>query len=459
MRERLTKFWLILISLLILSFSPLPGKEKEEDTELYRNLKLFSEAISTLRTNYIKGKELNVKELIYAAIKGMIDSLRDPNSKFLTPKAHQELITETRGEFGGLGMTITIKNDRLIIIAPIEDTPAARLKLQPNDWIIRIYGTSTEGMSLEEAVRLLRGDPGSTVTITIKREKVEEPLTFTITREIIKIKSVKFTRILPKVGYVRITTLNEQTPHDLEVALKKLKEEGIEALILDLRHNAGGLLDSALEVASLFLLSGVNIVEIRGSLPEQNRVYTTSREGIWEKGFLLVLVDKGTASGAEIIAAALQDNKRALILGESTFGKASVQTVLPLSEGALSLTTAHYFTPSGEDIEERGIIPDFLLSPQSISDEEKDALNKLTYSMIEELYPHIKEATFTLSSADIIELKDKLKKKNIELPLQLLWAQVINAAAYFREKKEPIFDLTQDDVLREALLIIQTRNL
>ncbi|MGB9716109.1 MAG: S41 family peptidase [Thermodesulfovibrionales bacterium] len=326
--------------------------------EGYEELKLFSEAFSIVRKNYIE--EAKPKDLIYGAIKGMLSSL-DPHSGFLNPEAYKEMQAETKGEFGGIGIQIGIKDGMLTVIAPIEDTPAYRAGIKAGDRIIKINNEFTKDMGLHDAVSKMRGAPKTSVTITILREGWKETRDFTIVREMIKIKSVKYKVLEDNIGYVKISQFQEQTANDLATAIEKLSQEKINALILDLRNNPGGLLNSAVDVASQFLPPDKLVVYIKGRKGERTE-YHTEKDGLICDVPMIVLVNEGSASASEIVAGALKDWNRAVILGAKTFGKGSVQSVIPLSDGSgLRLTTAMYYTPKGTSIQATGIVPDILV--------------------------------------------------------------------------------------------------
>lgn len=326
------------------------------DDERYEKLKVFTEVISVVERNYVE--ETDAKELIYSAIKGMINSL-DPHSTFMTAEEYKEMQVDTKGEFGGLGIQISIRDGILTIIAPIEDTPAWNAGLKAGDKIVKIEGESTKDMTIHEAVSKMRGPKGTEITISIMREGWKQPKDFTITRDIIKIKSVKSKVLEGDIGYVKITQFQQRTASDLEKALEKLNKEGVTALILDLRNNPGGLLNSAVDVSSKFLPHGKLVVYIKGRDGEKAEYHTSGRSPVAEDLPMVVLVNPGSASASEIVAGAMKDWKRAVVLGEQTFGKGSVQTVVPLSDGSgLRITTAKYYTPKGTSIQSTGITPD-----------------------------------------------------------------------------------------------------
>jgi carboxyl-terminal processing protease len=330
-----------------------------------------------VQKNYVK--EVSDKELIQGAINGMLQSL-DPHSSFLTEDLFKELQVETKGEFGGLGIEITLENGILTIVSPIEDTPAYRAGLKPGDKIIKINGESTKNITLLKAVKKMRGPKGSKVTITIMREGFRKFKDFTVTRDIIHVRSVKKQVLEPGYLYVRIVNFQESTEGDLKAAIDQFSEqEPIKGLILDLRNNPGGLLDQAVKVANLFVDKGL-IVYTDGRVKDQRMEFRASRTGKHYDIKTAVLINEGSASASEIVAGALQDHDRAVIFGTKSFGKASVQTIIPLDNGAgLRLTTAYYYTPKGRHIQEKGIVPDVDLKEevQKQQDEEFEEESKI----------------------------------------------------------------------------------
>lgn len=324
----------------------------------YEELKIFTEVLSIVRKNYVE--DVKAKDLIYGAIKGMISSL-DPHSGFMPPEAYKEMQVETKGEFGGIGIQIGIKDGMLTVIAPIEDTPAYKAGIKAGDKIIKINNEFTKNMALHDAVSKMRGAPNSQVTVTIVREGWKETKDFTITREVIKIKSVKSKILGDGIGYIKISQFQEQTAADFSQALDKLTQEKINALILDLRNNPGGLLNSAVSVSSQFLPSGKLVVYTKTKTGERTE-FQTEGDGSNSTIPMVVLVNEGSASASEIVAGALRDWNRAVLLGTQTFGKGSVQSVIPLSDGSgIRLTTAKYYTPKGISIHATGIVPDIIV--------------------------------------------------------------------------------------------------
>jgi carboxyl-terminal processing protease len=329
------------------------------EVEGYENLKIFTEVLSIVKKSYVE--EVKTKDLVYAAIKGMLNSL-DPHSGFMPPDAYKEMQVETKGEFGGIGIQIGIKDNLLTVIAPIEDTPAYRAGIKAGDKIVKIDDQSTRDMALHEAVDKMRGPKGTTVKITVMRDEWKEPKDFTIERDIIKVKSVKSKMLEDGIGYIKLNQFQEQTASDLAVALKQLSDEKMNSLILDLRNDPGGLLNSAIDVASQLLPHGKLVVYIKDRSGEKTEYRTEEKFTAYEKPTMIVLVNQGSASASEIVAGALKDWHRAAILGVQTFGKGSVQSVIPLSDGSgLRLTTARYYTPSGTSIQSTGIIPDIIV--------------------------------------------------------------------------------------------------
>lgn len=332
-----------------------PDNVEAEENYHYQRIKTFAESLSIVKKNYVE--EVDEKDLVYGAIKGMLNSL-DPHSSFMPPEAFKEMQIDTKGEFGGLGIQIGIKDKMLTIIAPIDDTPAFNAGVKAGDKIIKIDGQSTKDITLFEAVSKLRGPKGTPVTITIVREGLEEPKDITIVRDIIKLKSVKSKVIDEKIGYIKLTQFQEKTSADLEKALDELDRKQVTSLILDLRNNPGGLLKGAVDVTSQFIPAGKLVVYIKGRDGDKTEFHTINGDHYFEKP-MVILVNEGSASASEIVAGALQDWERAVVLGTQTFGKGSVQTVMPLSDGsALRLTTARYYTPNGRSIQTTGITPD-----------------------------------------------------------------------------------------------------
>jgi carboxyl-terminal processing protease len=362
-------------------FASAPERKKKDDT--YKQVELFSDVLTIVQKDYVD--EVDSKKLIYGALGGMLSSL-DPHSQFMDPDAYNELKVETEGKFGGLGIEITIRDGLLTIVTPIEDTPAWKAGVKSGDIIVKIDNTLTRDITLSDAVKKLRGKAGTDVTLTVLREKEKKILEFKMTRDIISIKDIKEPRILENnIGYVRIVEFRENTDDNLLRALEDLKKQGMDSLILDLRNNPGGLLDMAASSAEPFLPKGKVVVSTKGRKDNQNMEFVSRRDGAFTDIPMVVMVNEGSASGSEIVAGALQDYKRAIILGKKSFGKGSVQTVIPLSDGsALRLTTSKYFTPSGRSIHGQGIIPDIDVDDISLADMASDKKDK-TLEIFEEL--------------------------------------------------------------------------
>ncbi len=334
----------------------------QEDREAYDHLDLFGKILEEIRSEYVE--EVSTSELIDAAIEGMIGSL-DPHSKYHNPKSYKEVQVQARGEFGGLGIEVTMEDGLVKVITPIDDTPAQRAGIQPGDLVTHLDDEPVLGLTLQQAVDKMRGPVNSEITLTVRRSGVEESLNFPITRAIIKIRSVRARVVDDEIIVARISAFSEHTSDDLDGVLGDLWEEQgdrVVGAVLDLRNNPGGLLDQAIAVSDAFLERG-EIVSTRGRDPTSALRFNAQEGDIIDGLPLVVLINSGTASASEIVAGALQDHRRALILGTRSFGKGSVQTVIPLSSGrgALRLTTAHYYTPSGRSIQAQGIDPDIVV--------------------------------------------------------------------------------------------------
>ncbi len=342
------------------------------DQEDYQNLEIFTDVLSLIQNSYVD--EIDTKQLVYGAIRGMLATL-DPHSSFLTPDMFEEMQADTHGEFGGLGLEITIRDQRLQVVSPIEGTPAFAAGIKAGDQIIAIDGRPTQDMEIMEAVGLLRGPSGSAVEITIARPGEKEPLDFSIERAIIQVESVKSHAVNDHYGYARISQFQDRTVDELKTQLEQLRKDApggsLPGLILDLRNNPGGLLEQAVAVSDLFLNKGL-IVYTEGREAESQFEFSAHAAGTEPDYPLIVLINGGSASASEIVAGALQDHSRAIILGEQSFGKGSVQTIIPLSDkSGLRLTTARYFTPSGRSIQALGITPDIVVSDLPVTPPEQ----------------------------------------------------------------------------------------
>jgi carboxyl-terminal processing protease len=343
-----------------------------DDGEIYRYLKTFDDVIQIVKKNYVE--EVKDKDVVYAAIKGILESL-DAHSSFLPPEMYKEMQSETKGEFGGIGIEITIKDGFPTVITPIEDTPAYKAGMKSGDHIIKIDGKPTKNMGLVDVVKMIRGAKGKPVILTVVREGLSAPKDYRVVRDVIVVKSVKFKMLEDDYGYIRIVQFQERTARDLENALKELaknnKGKPMKGLVLDLRNDPGGLLEQAVEVSDKFIEEGL-IVYIEGRKKDDKAMKFYARKNDDYTGPLVVLVNEGSASASEIVAGALQDYKRAIVVGSKTFGKGSVQTVFPLGDGsAVRLTTAKYFTPKGRSIQAEGITPDIVIDNNVVRGKDK----------------------------------------------------------------------------------------
>lgn len=358
--QRIATVLILFCGLLCTTGSALAAATTPEKND-YEQLNLFSDVLSLVQKNYVE--PVTMQQMVYAAITGMLQEL-DPHSEFMPPEMFKEMEIETKGEFNGLGIEISVKDHQIIVIAPIADTPAERAGIKAGDQIVKIDGQLLKNLSISEAVQRLRGDKGSRISLAVLRDPHQPPLEFTLTRETIRIDSIKQQFHPPDLGYVRISQFQERSAEDLRTALHTLTRQAngkLAGLVIDLRNNPGGLLDQAVKVADLFLDAG-EIVSTRGRQPEDNVVYTATAHGVEPRYPIIILINSGSASAAEIVAGALQDQQRALVLGTRSFGKGSVQSVIELSDqSGLRLTTARYYTPNGTSIQARGITPDLLI--------------------------------------------------------------------------------------------------
>ncbi len=342
-------------------FSAAESKKKDLTREQLNQV--FSKVVETLKSDYVE--DLTNRELLEGALSGMVSSL-DPHSTFLSAKKFNDMKNQASGQFGGLGIEIIIEKDHINIISPIEDTPAFRAGLKPGDQIVAVEGKPIANMSDIEALKSLRGDPGSEVSVTIYREK-QSPFDVKMTREFIKVQAVKF-RVEKDVGYIRIATFNDDTTSEVIKAIRSVRKElgpKLKGIILDVRNNPGGLLDQAVSVSSLFLPTGRNVVSIRGRESKMFASYNSNSSDMTQGLPIVILVNSGSASASEILAGALQDYRRAVVVGTKTFGKGSVQRVSPINDyGALKMTIALYYTPLGRSIQKEGIVPDIIVEQQ-----------------------------------------------------------------------------------------------
>jgi len=340
-------------------------EKKDKSDDGYSSMAVFARALQLIRQDYVDEQKVDYEELTHSALKGMLANL-DPHSQFMEPKDFKGMQDDTNSRFGGLGVVVSQRDGDLIIVSPMEDSPGFKAGLLPGDKIVKIDGESTEKMDLNDAVNRLRGEPGTKITLTILRASTKEIKDFPLTRENIKVASVKDAKILPadqggefKIGYARITQFNQPTAEDLSKKLDELEKQGMQAFVLDLRYNPGGLLNSAVDVAGQFLPPKTLVVSTEGRVPSQSRTYRTDERNKQRPKYpIAILINGGSASGSEIVAGALKDLNRAILVGETTFGKGSVQSVIQLQDGsALRLTTAKYYTPSKQVIHEHGVAP------------------------------------------------------------------------------------------------------
>jgi len=377
MKKRLVQAVVVLTVLFNLAlgarlYRAVAAQEKEDNG--YTSIAVFARAMQLIRQDYVDAKKINYDDLTHAALKGMLSSL-DPHSQFMESRDFKGMQDDTNSRFGGLGVVVSQRDGDLIIVSPMEDSPGFKAGLMPGDKIAKIDGESTERLDLNDAVNRLRGDPGTKITLTIVRPGTKEIKDFVLTRETIKVASVKDAKLLPaehtgdlKIGYARITQFNAPTADDLGKKLDDLEKQGMQAFILDLRYNPGGLLNSAVDVAGQFLPPKTLVVSTEGRVPSQSRTYRTDDKTKQRPKYpIAILINGGSASGSEIVAGALKDLNRAVLIGETTFGKGSVQSVIQLQDGsALRLTTAKYYTPSKQVIHEHGVTPTIraTLSPE-----------------------------------------------------------------------------------------------
>lgn len=368
MKKRLVQSLVVVLVVLNVAvgvrvYQAVAAPDKEDSG--YASIAVFARSLQLVRQDYVDEKKVSYEQLTHAAMRGMLGDL-DPHSQFMEPKDFKGMQDDTNSRFGGLGVVVSQREGALIIVTPMEDSPGFRAGLLPNDQIIKIDGQPTEKLDLNEAINMLRGEAGQKVTLTILRPATKEIKDFALVRENIKVASVKDAKILPveaggdfKIGYVRITQFNVPTAEDLGKKLDELEKQGMQALVLDLRYNPGGLLNSAVDVAGQFLPPKTLVVSTEGRVPSQSRTYKTADTTKPRPRFpMAILTNTGSASGSEIVAGALKDLNRAIIVGETTFGKGSVQSVIQLQDGsAMRLTTAKYYTPSHTVIHEHGVSP------------------------------------------------------------------------------------------------------
>jgi carboxyl-terminal processing protease len=418
----------------------------KQENNLYKNLETFANVLTLIQEYYVD--EVDSSKVINGAINGMLGSL-DPHSAYMTPEDFKDLEEETSGSFTGIGIEISVHEGVLTAVAPIEGAPADKQGIKSGDQIVRINGELTKTMTLMEAVKKLRGERGTSVTITVLRQDWKEPRDFKMIREAIPLLSVKAMELEPGFAVIRVSNFQASTTKDLQGALKNLKKkQNLQGLILDLRNNPGGLLDQAVKVADLFLDKGV-IVSTRGRQKDDQMVFEAHQNDAQNVFPMVVLVNGGSASGSEIVAGALQDHKRAIILGSTTFGKGSVQTILPLPEGAgLRLTTAKYYTPSGASIQATGIKPDMVVPLNPVTDDRSEPSPAGKTVREKDLPGHLKNETESAPSA-----AGKGKKEEIDSGDQEANFEKIEDIQQIAKR------LQQDNQLRTALVVLKSLHL
>ena len=350
------------------------------EIDIYKKIDLFGEVLEKINKEYVD--EINQSESMDSAINGLLQSL-DPYSSYMSPEIFQEMQTETSGEFGGLGIEVSMEAGVVKVITPIDDTPASKAGIKAGDYIVKINNTQVQGKSLSEAVDLMRGLVGTDIELTVRRRGIKKALTFIITREIIEVQSVKSDLLENNIGYIRLTSFNDNSSQQIKKRIKKLKEnENLKAFILDLRNNPGGLLSQAIKISDFFLEDG-EIVSTKSRKKSENRKWFARKGDITDGKTLVVLINYGSASASEIVAGALKDHKRAIILGENSYGKGSVQSIIPLkNKGAIRLTVAKYYLPSGKSISEVGVRPDIEVNEEGDDFRIKtDTDNQLNYAI------------------------------------------------------------------------------
>ena len=350
------------------------------ENDIYKKIDLFGEVLEKINEEYVD--EIDQSESMDAAINGLLQSL-DPYSGYMSPKTFDEMQTDTSGKFGGLGIEVTMEAGVVKVISPIDDTPASRAGIKAGDYIVKIENTQVQGKSLSEAVDLMRGPVGSSIELTVRRSGVKKALIFNVTREIIEVKSVKVDLLKKNIGYLRLTSFNENSAEQIEKEIKKLEDTNeLKAYILDLRNNPGGLLSQAIKISDFFLEDG-EIVSTKGRRSSENRKWFAKKGDITDGKTLIVLINYGSASASEIVAGALKDHKRAILLGANSYGKGSVQSIIPLkNKGAIRLTVAKYYLPSGKSISEVGVSPDIEIE-EDLGDFEikTETDNQLNYAL------------------------------------------------------------------------------
>ena len=351
------------LAALLLIFSFFVSKAYSSENNIYKKIDLFGEVLEKIKKEYVD--EVNQSESMDSAINGLLQSL-DPYSAYMSPEIFNEMQTETSGEFGGLGIEVGMESGVVKVISPIDDTPASKAGIKAGDYIVKINDTQVQGKSLSEAVDLMRGPVGSGIELTIRRRGEKKALIFNVIREVIQIKSVKADLLEKNIGYIRLTSFNENSGKQIEREIKKLeKNDSVKSYILDLRNNPGGLLSQAIKISDFFLENG-EIVSTKSRKASENRKWFAKKGDLTNGKKLIVLINYGSASASEIVAGALKDHKRAILLGENSYGKGSVQSIIPLkNKGAIRLTVAKYYLPSGKSISEVGVSPDIEIGEEN----------------------------------------------------------------------------------------------
>lgn len=420
----------------------------------YDDLEVFADVLNLVETNYVDPVTSN--KLIEGSINGMLRAL-DPHSSYMTPEVYKEMQAETEGEFGGIGIEITTENGVLTVVAPMEETPAWRAGVKAGDKIVKVNGESTYEMTLMDAVRKMRGKRGTTVTITIMRDGFEDPRDFTLVRDVIKVASVKNQLLEDNWGYLRIRNFSKDTSQETSKALAEMKKQGMKGLVLDLRNDPGGLLNQAVEVTDLFVNKGDLIVYTKGRIKTQDMKFSAQKGSANGMYPLVVLVNHGSASASEIVAGALQDLKRAILVGNQTFGKGSVQTIIPLKgDAGLRLTTARYYTPSGRQIQGVGITPDIVVEqpeedkpvqaePKKDKDKDKDRKRAIR----EQDLPH---------ALDVDKARDKDKPAPSGKPNDDKGKETTDNSKQTLEinGKRPLVDMEKDVQLQRAVSVLKS---
>ncbi len=456
MKNKERFFWISLTVFLssLLFFPPERAYAISREAEKY--LQIFHEISTLIESDYVE--QVEDKNVYLGAIKGMIGALGDPHTRFMEEEDFKQLQEETRGSFGGVGIEVTQQDGALLVITPIDDTPAQKAGILPQDRIIEINGQSTEKMNIADAIKIMRGVAGSPVTLKIRRKTLKEAFSVTLIRELIKIQFLKSTFLeKEKLGYIRLSQFmgRESTALDFKKIIREFQEKKATGIIVDLRSNPGGLLDLSIDLSDLFLPEGKDIVSVKGRGEKLIRVYksTTSQDKILEIP-MVVLLNNGSASASEIFAGAMQDNKRATILGNQSFGKGSVQNIYPLShKTGVALTIQKYYTPSGISIHKKGITPDLVVNQIMPDEEERNSLDKLVKGNMVSSFVSENPG---YSEKNVSNFSEFLNKKGIKLRPQV--ARYVLKREYTLGQVTPIFDREFDIQLNKAIEILGNPN-